>query len=187
MTLKCTYLKHDNITFSTLFPSCVSIIFTFSSRSIMVLLFYVLVFFGVNVINKILSTSIILLLSPNVMANVPTVFPVVSALEASQFDTSKMSNKSEMQRRKNAKSVPIAQAQRCIAFTYGSSSLGYGDRQGWTDHLKYFHDMSDRDVAIIKIKTERDMKSILAKSNVTWGDVHQTYFRECSGYYKITN
>lgn len=159
---------------------------TFISLLIIVVLshFY---FFGLNMIKKIILPSLVFLLSSNVIANVPTVFPVVSALDASQFDTSQISEKSEMQRRKNAKNVPIAQAQRCIAFTYGASTLDYSDRQGWIDHLKYFHDMSDYAVMQINKKAERDMKSILAKTNVTSHDVHRTYFRECGGYYKITN
>ncbi|MGN5148567.1 hypothetical protein ACTG23_01535 [Aeromonas enteropelogenes] len=139
-------------------------------------------------IKKIIFPSIVFLLSSKVIANVPTVFPVVSALDASQFDTSMISDSSEeMQRRKNAKSVPIEQAKRCIAFTYGSSTLGYNEREDWLDHLKFFHDISNSDAFLIKRNAERDMKSILAKTDVTGRDVHRTYFRECAGYYKITN
>ena len=137
---------------------------------------------------KILYSMLLISLSQIVSAKVPDKFPVVTSLNASQFDKSELKNKSENKRREGAKSVPVEQAVRCIAFTYGAHTLeADGKRKNWEDHLKYFHDKTSMNVVNIKNRAERDMKSILAKSDVTWKDVHRTYYRECSGYWKISS
>jgi len=136
---------------------------------------------------KILGIIFTLSLLPYANAEVPTKFPVMGKIKASQFDTSQLENEKEKKRRASAKSIPISQAKRCIAFTYGANTLGYNERNAWGEHLKYYHDISDYDVLKITSEAEREMKSLLAKTDVTWKQVHRTYFRECSGYWKITS
>lgn len=135
---------------------------------------------------KALAVLPLLIFLPLAKAEVPTTFPVTGEIKAEQFDRSQIDDENEPKRRASAKSVPIDQAMRCIAFTYGANTLSYEDRESWKDHLKYFYGMSISDVHKISEKAERDMKTILAKTDVTWKDVHRTYFRECGGYWKIT-
>ncbi|GHF02944.1 hypothetical protein [Thalassotalea profundi] len=136
---------------------------------------------------RTLSIISTLLIMTNASAEVPNKFPVLGEIKASQFDKSELNDKKEETRRASVKSVPTEQAIRCIAFTYGAHTLASdGKRKDWEEHLKYFHDYTSSDVYKILDKAERDMKSILAKTEVTWKDVHRTYYRECSGYWKIS-
>lgn len=135
----------------------------------------------------IIGAAMISAVSLGAGANNYEKFPEEGYLKESQFNKGDMDDKIEMERRKTARSVPVWQAARCIAFTYGTHTLGYDEKEDWQNHLRYFHDYSDNDSVRVRLEAERQMKSLLAKTDVSWKDVHKTYFRECGGYYKITN
>lgn len=128
----------------------------------------------------------ILAASPDAIAQDTEYFPKEGLLKESQFNKLDLEDESEIKRRQSAKSVPVWQAARCMAFTNGANTLGQSESSDWEDHLLYYHDLSPLDVYNIRERGKYFMKSLLAKTSVTWKDVHKTYFRECGEYYEIT-